>query len=34
MIEVVKRKVKVALVSPSALQSAEYYRALIGVCHG
>jgi hypothetical protein len=32
--EVVKRKKRLVLVSPSALQSAEYYRAMRSVCHG
>jgi hypothetical protein len=32
--EVVKRKKRTVLVSPSALQSAEYYRAMRSVCHG
>jgi hypothetical protein len=34
IVEVVKGKRHIALVSPSALQSAEYYRALKAVCHG
>jgi hypothetical protein len=34
IVEVVKGKRHVALVSPSPMQSAQYYKALKGVCHG
>ncbi len=34
IVEIVKGKKHTALVSPSALQSAQYYKALKGVCHG
>jgi hypothetical protein len=34
IVEIVKRKRHIALVSPSALQSAQYYRALKLVCNG
>jgi hypothetical protein len=34
IVEIVKRKRHIALVSPSPMQSAQYYKALKGVCHG
>ena len=34
IVEIVKRKRHIALVSPTATQSAQYYKALRAVCHG